>query len=288
MAVENQDENINKEINAEENVNTLQVENENDTPKNIVASEAEEDFSEDVVVTIGEDSPPEIEEETKAPEWVKELRKNNREIQRENRELREQLNTIKPTETKPVALGKKPTLDECDYDSEEYESKLSRWYDDKRAYDDEQLKKKSSADEATKAWQSTLEGYGKAKNELKVKDFDDAEEIVLTTLSIDQQGMILQGADNAALVVYALGKNPSKAKELASIKDPVKFAFAVAKLETTLKVTNRRIPPAPESKISGNAKLSGTVDSTLERLRAEASKTGDFTKVINYKKSKAS
>ena len=94
---------------------------------------------------------------------------------------------------------------------------------------------------------------------------------------------MLQGADNPALVVYALGKNPKKAQELASIKDPVKFAFAVAKLEKDLKVTNRRAAPPPERVVSGTGRVSGAVDSTLERLREEASKSGDMTKVLAYK-----
>jgi hypothetical protein len=101
-----------------------------------------------------------------------------------------------------------------------------------------------------------------------------------------QQGMIVQGADNAALVVYALGKNPKKAKELASITDPVKFAFAVAKLETQLKISNRKAQTSPERKISGTGRPSGAVDSTLDRLRADAEKTGDYSKVFQYKKQK--
>ena len=94
---------------------------------------------------------------------------------------------------------------------------------------------------------------------------------------------MLQGADNPALVIYALGKNPKKAKELAAITDPVKFAFAVAKLESQLKVTNRKAPPPPEKTMRGTGPGSGAVDSTLERLREEAARTGDMTKVIRYK-----
>jgi hypothetical protein len=106
--------------------------------------------------------------------------------------------------------------------------------------------------------------------------------------SITQQGVLLQGADNPALVVYALGKNPAKAKELASITDPVKFAFAVAKLEKDLKVTNRRQAPAPERIVTGTGRSSGAVDSTLERLREDAARTGNMTKVIAYKAQKRS
>ena len=133
-----------------------------------------------------------------------------------------------------------------------------------------------------------MDGYGKAKAELRVKDYEDAEAVAQEVFSITQQGVLLQGADNPALVVYALGKNPAKAKELASITDPVKFAFAVAKLEKDLKVTNRRQAPAPERIISGTGRSSGAVDSTLERLREDAARTGNMTKVIAYKAQKRS
>jgi len=136
------------------------------------------------------------------------------------------------------------------------------------------------------AWQSKLENYSKAKAELRVRDYEDAESVAQETLNVLQQGVILQGAENPALVVYAIGKNPKKAKEIADIKDPVKFAFAVARLEKELKVTNRRAAPAPERIIQGTGRSSGAVDSTLERLRAEAEKTGNYTKVLQYKKQK--
>jgi hypothetical protein len=98
-----------------------------------IEAEDEDDGEDDVVVSIGEESPPQ-EEEVRAPAWVRELRKSNREKERKIRELEAQINTA-ATENKPVALGKKPSLEDCDYDSEEYENKLSAWYDDKRIHD---------------------------------------------------------------------------------------------------------------------------------------------------------
>ena len=133
------------------------------------------------------------------------------------------------------------------------------------------------------AWQSKLEAYGTAKQSLKVRDYDDAEATVQEALNTVQQGVLLQGADNPAMVVYALGKNPAKAKELAAISDPVKFAFAVAKLEAQLKVAPKRTPPPPESAVRSTAGISGAVDSNLDRLRAEAERTGDYSKVIRYR-----
>ena len=251
-----------------------------------IVDDQEEPDTEEVVVSIGEEAPP-PEEHTPAPEWVKELRKTNRELQRQNRELQARVQAA-PPETKPVVIGNKPKLEDHDYDADAYEEALTSWFERKRQADEVNAKQEAEVMNQQKAWQAKLDGYGKAKAELRVKDFEDAEEVAQQVFSITQQGVLLQGADNPALVVYALGKNPAKAKELAEIKDPVKFAFAVAKLEKDLKVTNRRQAPAPERIVSGTGRSSGAVDSTLERLREEAARTGNMTKVIQYRAQKRS
>jgi len=249
-----------------------------------IVDDQEEPDTEEVVVSIGEETPP-PEEHTPAPEWVKELRKTNRELQRQNRELQSKLQ-VQPTENKPVAIGVKPKLEDHDYDADKYEEALTSWFERKRQADDVNAKQEAEVMNQQKAWQAKLDGYGKAKAELRVRDYEDAEAIAQEVFSITQQGVILQGAENPALVVYALGKNPKKAKELAEVKDPVKFAFAVAKLEKELKVTNRRAAPAPERIVTGTGRSSGAVDSTLERLREDAARTGNMTKVIQYKAQK--
>ena len=244
-----------------------------------------EEESDEVVVSIGEEAPP-AEEEQRAPEWVRELRKANREKERRIRELEAKLQTTVQTENKPVALGPKPKLEEFDYDADRFEQALDAWHERKRQHDLETEKVRQAEQQQQQAWQAKLEGYSKAKAELKVRDYEDAEAIAQEVFNVTQQGVILQGADNPALVIYALGKNPKKAADLAKINDPVKFAFAVAKLEKELKVTNRRAAPAPERVIQGTGRASGAVDSTLERLRAEAEKTGNYTKVLQYKRQK--
>ena len=249
------------------------------------STEDDEGDSDEVIVSIGEEAPP-PEEQTHAPEWVRELRKTNRELQRQNRELQGKLQSTAQTETKPVVLGKKPSLEEHDYDADKFEAALADWFDRKRQADEANAKQEAEVMNQQKAWQAKLDGYGKAKAELRVKDFEDAEAVAQELFNITQQGVVLQGADNPALVIYALGKNPKKAKELSDIKDPVKFAFAVAKLEKELKVTNRKAAPPPERVVSGTGRVSGAVDSTLERLREEAARTGNMTKVVQYKAQK--
>ena len=251
------------------------------------SAEDDEGEPDEVIVSIGEEAPP-PEEHTQAPEWVRELRKTNRELQRQNRELQGKLKSTAQTETKPVVVGKKPSLEEHDYDAEKFEVAMADWFERKRQADDANAKQEAEIMTQQKAWQSKLEGYGKAKAELRVKDFEDAEAVAQEVFNVTQQGIVLQGADNPALVIYAIGKNPKKAKELSDIQDPVKFAFAVAKLEKELKVTNRKAAPPPERIVSGTGRVSGAVDSTLERLREDASRTGNMTKVIAYKAQKRS
>jgi hypothetical protein len=238
---------------------------------------------EEITVMIGDE--PVEEESQPAPDWVRELRKKNREDQKRIRELEARLAQQQAPQA-TAAPGKKPELEDFDYDTAKYEASLADWFDKKRRYEDQVSMAQRQEQEVQEAWQNKLQNYAQARTSLKVKDFEDAESTVAEMLNVTQQGVVIQGAENPALVIYALGKNPKKAKELASIDDPVKFAFAIAKLETQLKVTGKKMPPPPEKTVGGTAPIRGAVDSTLERLRADAERSGDYSKVYAYKKQK--
>jgi hypothetical protein len=245
--------------------------------------EKTEDPGDETVVTIAGESPPQEEEEKQAPEWVRNLRKNYRELQREKRELEERLKSVSPApEQFPVTPGKKPTLEDCDYDSDKFENELAGWFERKRQSEETEAKQRVKQQEEQQTWQKKLESYTQHKAGLKVSDFQDAEDAVLETLSVTQQGIILQVCENPAVVVYTLGKNPKTAKDLSGINNPVDFTAAVARLETKISVTKRQAPP-PEKRINGNGSL-GTSNVQLDRLREEAARSGDFTKVIAFKK----
>lgn len=267
-----------EQLELEEDV-TEDLEVEDDPSEEVEESEDEE--SDEVVISIGEEPPPP--EPEPAPEWVRELRKSHRELQRRNRELEAKIQQA--PETNPVVtLGAKPSLESYDYDTEKYESSLADWYERKRSVDEQEAKARQAEQQQAEAWQQKLQSYAEAKTKLKVKDYDDAEEVAQQMFNVVQQGVMIQGAEDPALVIYALGKNPKKAKELANIDDPVKFAFAVAKLESQLKISNRKAATRPEKQVSATAPIKGAVDSTLERLREEASRTGNMDKVMAYKR----
>jgi hypothetical protein len=219
-----------------------------------------------------------------APAWVRELRRRERELQREVRELRAKVQTPQQVENQPPAVGAKPKLEDHDYDAEKFEAALAAWFERKRQADEHAAKQKQAEEQQKQAWQARLDAYGKAKASLRVRDYDDAEASVTESLNVTQQGIIVSGSENPALVTYAIGKDPAKLKELAAISDPVKFAFAVAKLETQLKVNPRKPAAAPETVVKSTTRLAGgSHDQVLERLYEEADRTGDRTKVIAYK-----
>lgn len=243
-----------------------------------------EEQQEQIVVSIGDEPAPEAEENEPAPVWVKKVRQRNRELEKELREARKKLETV--TAPKEPEVGVKPTLEKFDYDTEKYEEALTSWYDRKKQADERAARAREEAERAEKSWAEKLEAYQEAKAAFKADDFDEVEAAALEVLDQTQQGIIVHGANDPTLLIYALGKNDAKAKEIGAIKDPVKFAFAIAKLEAQLKVSTKKPATQPESKIIGNSRPSGTVDSTLERLREEAAKSGDYSRVLEYKRRK--
>lgn len=240
------------------------------------SSEADE-----LVISIGDEELPKFTGED-APSWVKELRRENAAKRKRIKELEEQLSQGSITEV--PKLGEKPTLESCDYDPELFEQRLSAWWDDKRKADAEQENARKAQEAAEQAWQTRLEVYQEGKKALKVADYDEVEELAIQLFDETQRGIVIHGADNAALLTYAIGKDRARAEKLAAIKDPVQFAFAVAKLEAQLKVTNRtKGAPPPEKALRSSGTLAASTDSTLNKLREEAERSGDYSKVMRYK-----
>lgn len=284
-------------ITPEEESETLETEEEQgqdtDDPEAAAAEpgseeeEPEDDDDGEVDITIGDATPASEEEQarTPAPEWVKDLRKEHRETQRENRELRKRLAAMETPKSEEIKVGPKPQLSDFDYDEEAHTAAILEWDSKRRQAEAKKKEAEAEQEQQAKAWTDRLAEYGDMKSKLRVKDFEEAEEVVTGTLNQVQQGIIVQGTENPAMVVYALGKNDAEAKKLAAITDPVKFAVAIGKLEDKLRVKPRQRPKTkPEKQIKGDAPISGTVDSTLEKLRAEAERTGDYTKVSRYRK----
>ncbi len=255
---------------------------------------AEDDDSEDedgLVVSIdGEEAQPE--DENRAPVWTRELRKKHRDMARALRQKDEEIARLKGSSGQPeaVVVGVEPDPDNYEmWDADgkaKFKSDWNAWNDRKRQADEQQRAKAEAEARDREAWQRTQDAYAAAKGGIKVADFDDAEGAVEEAFSTTQRGILLHALapKQAALMIYALGNNQKKLAELAAISDPVKFTFAVAKLEEKLKVTKSKAAPPPERPVRGTVSAAAVVDNQIERLRAEARRTGDYTKVTEYRR----
>lgn len=242
------------------------------------------DDDEDVVSFGG--APLDGDEDDGAPAWAKELRKRHAEavaerkrVEKENADLRARSG---PTVNNP---GDMPKAEDYDYDDEAYRAAVLKWTSDKTAYDQSVAQAERAKQDAEKAWQGKLESYGEQKTRLKVKDYLAAELAVSNDLSDEQTALLIGGAENKAALIYGLGRNEVERTKLAAIKDPVEFAFAAGRLEAKMQFGKRKPLTTPERPLRGSGGAAEGSDKKLERLEAEAAKTGNRSKIIAYKAS---
>jgi len=224
-------------------------------------------------------------EDVKDPSLVKTLRKTIKEKSKAERELSRRLAELEAKAEKspePVKEIPKPKMSDpdVDFDDEKFEKKLDEWHASKLKAQESKAQKEQAEKQVREQYQAKVEAYQQAKSKLGRPDFDDAEEAVIGTLPTTYQDAIVSLADRPEVVVYALGKNPERAKALAEIKDPAKFIYALGKLEAGLQLKPRKAKPQPEKVVKGSGPRSGGVDATLERLR----KAGKVKEAIAYRR----
>jgi len=206
--------------------------------------------------------------------------KDKRRLERELEEIRAKLPKPEPT------LGPKPTLDQYDYDETKFEQAYDRWMEQKKALDDADRDKLEAQRKQQEELENFQRSYRTRAESLGVSDFQEAEAEVGAMLNQTQTGLLMRGADDAAVLVYALSKSPERLIELSRITDPVKFTVAVAKLEMNLSARKSTSRPAPEPRVSSerSSTAHSASSSALEKLRDEAARTGDHSKVVAYKR----
>jgi hypothetical protein len=252
---------------------------------------AADDAEDGVSISIGDPAANEEDDPARAPEWVRELRKSNREKDRVIRERDAEIARLKGPngQAAEVVVGDEPTFEGCDYDPEKFKVQLRQWNERKAKADQQQRDRESALAADRTKWQNRMTAVQAEAAKLKVPDYEETVDTLETLFSPVQIGIVLGGPNDpkvSAALRYALGKNHKKARELAAIQDPVKFAFAVAHLEKELKVTPRKSAPPPERMARSSVAGAGAVDNTLAKLQAEADKTGNRTKVAAYIRSK--
>ncbi len=255
--------------------------------------DAENDPADDgeVEVTFGEkpddESQEDGEDDEDASSVIRNMRKREREKDKKLRQVErelEQLRKAQQPQQQVPELPPKPTLESCDWDESEFEQKLIDWQ--KQASQVEQAKAKAQEQQQALVREAEAKrtAYQEDAKKLKVKDFADAEEEVVSIFDQARQSILLEASDNPALLVYALGKNPAQLERLSKITSLAKFAAELGKLEKDLKVSKPTKPAPADTNLRSNAPASGS-SKKLAQLEAEANRTGDRTKLIAYKRS---
>jgi hypothetical protein len=276
-----------------EEIETQQPELEQEQPAEVVAPALFDDDDQESEVpeqTESEEPQPEGEPQSlkgqPAPKWVAELRKNHKEAQKQKRELERQLEELRAKLPQPApTISAKPTLDQYDYDEARFSEAYDAWMEQKAKLDAADRAKLEAQRKEQEEVENFKKSYAARKESLGVDDFDEAESEVGSILNQTQAGLLMRGADDPAVLVYALSKSPARLIELSKIADPVKFTVAVAKLEISL-ATKKTTRPAPEARVTAERGTTGFSSSsaTLEKLREEAARTGDYSKVAAYKR----
>lgn len=189
-----------------------------------------------------------------------------------------------PKEPDAVVVGEVPTLESCEYDAEKYAAEVLAHAERKRQKEEQERKREDGKKAAETAYAARLGVYIDGAKALKVADFAASETAVKAGLTPMQQSIIVKHANNAALLVYALGKDGAKLKELGAIADPIEFAARVARTETEIKTVSKpKFQPEQRPK-GGGTGSPATGASALEKAREKAAATGDYTEVNRLKR----
>ncbi|EEH2387670.1 phage capsid protein [Salmonella enterica subsp. enterica serovar Newport] len=195
-----------------------------------------------------------------APQWVKDLRKGFKETQKENRELRRQLEEAlakpaeqQPTQTQTDAIPPKPTLESCDYDEQAFETALTDWHEKKSRAEQQKQQQQRQQQEVIQRFKQRLEKHNERATRLPVKDYRETEEIVRRELPAIQQEILIHAADEGSeLIAYALGKNQQLRQRVAAETDPIRAAFLLGQISKQVSLAPKpNKAPKPEPEVRG-------------------------------------
>ncbi|CAM7291101.1 Phage capsid protein [Enterobacter intestinihominis] len=230
-------------------------------------SEQAEEQPEEYSLRVGDEEIPLSEEDDDhvdgqpAPQWVKDLRKNNREKDKELRELRRQLEQVqsRPTEQQPQqqtdAIPPKPTLESCEYDEAAFEQAMTDWHEKKIRAEQQMQQKERQQQEYQQRFQQRVEAHKQRAAKLPVKDYQEMEEIVRAEVPDLHKEILIHCADEGSeLIAYGLGKSQQLRQRVAAETDPIRAAFLLGQISKQVHLApkpKKAIKPEPEVRGGG-------------------------------------
>jgi hypothetical protein len=192
-----------------------------------------------------------------APNWVKDLRRDFKQTQKENKELKRRLEEQSkaiPTDTPDnVSVPPKPTLEACDFDDARFETELANWYEKKSHAEKAEKQKIQQQQEYQQRFNQRLEAHKIRAAKLPVKDYQEAEEVVRSELPDIHKELIIHCADEGSeLIAYGLGKSKAIRQRVIAEKDPLRAAYLLGQISQQVKLA-----PKPKKVINREPEIKG-------------------------------
>jgi hypothetical protein len=223
------------------------VEQESEAEETTEEVETEEE--EEVLLIDGEEVTP-ASEEQQAPSWVKNLRKQNRDLHRMLKAAEAQIQTQAPEE---IQVGERPKLEDFDYDEDAFNDAYDAWSGRKRAAEAKKKEAEEAQERAQQEWQDKLTNYEQRKEAFSSKrlDYDEAEELVNSRVDDVAKQLLIMSPEPERLI-YVLGKQESKLNQLTEAKTPLEQAFVLGQIHSSIKTEKRPATKAkPQKKLGG-------------------------------------
>lgn len=243
--------------------------------------EKPQDSEDEIIISLDDDVETNKDDDTGESSVFRDMRKRYREAEKARKQAEKELAELK----KPALekdLRPEPTLEDHDYDEEAFRSDMRQWVREEAKAKEKQAEieraRKAQNEEHFKKVDAFYESY----KFLSYHDKEDALQEAITTLSAQQQAILLDAVNKPATIIYALGKNPKVLDKLAGITNPIKFAAEAAKVEARMQINPSKVKPKPDAPVKGTSGVS-SVDKTLAKLEAQARKTKNRTALIAYK-----
>ncbi|MEG3384067.1 scaffolding protein [Salmonella enterica] len=218
---------------------------------------------------------------------VKHLRKTIKEKDRELKELMRQ--SQKPVEQQPVITQppRMPKLDDEDigFDEEIYQQRMAKWAEENGKYQEQVRERKREEEARTATLQQKAANYMQRVKALKVAGLPGwSEQAVREDVPVHIQDMILLESEKPEIVVLALGRNAELRKQLAEATNPVAIGRLLERIESKARIMPKaKTTAATTPTVKGS---NGAVINNLDKLKAKALETGDWTPYFAAKKAK--
>ncbi|CAB4140396.1 hypothetical protein UFOVP407_52 [uncultured Caudovirales phage] len=240
--------------------------------------EADEDDGEDADPDDGDDGDQGEDEQPESNATIRRMRAEIRQLRREKREA--QSRTVVDVEDP----GPRPKLEDFDYDEDRHAEAVETWAGKKFAA--QQAAQAQQADDPiTKDWNTKLTAFQEARVAITTQQ-PDAEDVLMdvnAALDAGQMASIVQAfkGERAVSILLKIGADADTLERFADIRNPLELVAEAARLEAPA-MTRKK--PAIDAPVKGKAPTAGPANKTLEKLEAEAARTGDRTKLIRYRK----